>query len=254
MSENKATNKDSEQRHKMMEMVKEFHPDLSGDELEKHFQLMKEQFGDGFWGHHEHHNGHEGHFHDENTPMHGSYANFLLRTDRSTKQPPEELVKRLNVQPDYTILELGPGPGYYSIALAKSVPRGKLILVDRQQGMLNLAKERLEENGITNVEFINTDARSIPLQNGTVDVASLALVLGELPEPEKCLKELHRIIKLGGLLSVTEDKLVDPDYLSPKKLERLVPKELFAEEQRFDSKSDHTINFRSIPVINKSGL
>jgi len=62
----------------------------------------------------------------------------------------------------------------------------------------------------------------------------------------KCLQELYRIIKPGGVLSITEDKLVDPDYLSPEKVTELVPHELFTEQERFENENEHTINFRRI--------
>ena len=42
---------------------------------------------------------------------------------------------RLDLSPDFRVLALGPGPGYFSPTVARSVPEGKLVLVDVQQEM-----------------------------------------------------------------------------------------------------------------------
>jgi SAM-dependent methyltransferase len=46
------------------------------------------------------------------------------------------------------------------------------------------------------------DAQSLPLRDGSVDHALLLDVLEHLPNPERCLVELHRVIKQGGSLTI----------------------------------------------------
>src|SRR5512145_652167 len=62
---------------------------------------------------------------------------FLLTLPlRRLIQPPARLVARLGLAPDARVLELGPGPGYFSVELARAVPRGRVVLYDLQREML----------------------------------------------------------------------------------------------------------------------
>lgn len=64
---------------------------------------------------------------------------------------PHDLADHLALSETSRVLELGPGPGYFSAALAKRVPRGELALLDIQPQMLEKAKRKLESMGFRNV-------------------------------------------------------------------------------------------------------
>jgi len=49
---------------------------------------------------------------------------------------PEEFARRLSLRGDETMLELGPGSGYFSVSLARALPHGRLHLLDVQAEML----------------------------------------------------------------------------------------------------------------------
>jgi ubiquinone/menaquinone biosynthesis C-methylase UbiE len=146
-------------------------------------------------------------------PMPHTHAHHLLNPLRGLVLSPKGLAKRLDLEPDSTVLELGPGPGYFSPAVARAVPEGKLVLVDVQQEMLDMAKERLDGKGIANVEYRRANATSLPAESESFDVAFLVAVLGEVPDRAACLRELHRVLRPDGLLSITEFKIRDPDYI-----------------------------------------
>jgi ubiquinone/menaquinone biosynthesis C-methylase UbiE len=140
-------------------------------------------------------------------------AHHLLNPLRGLILSPKGLVKRLKLRPDSTVLELGPGPGYFSPAVARAVPAGKLVLVDVQQEMLDMARQRLEGKGIRNVEYRQADAASLPAESESFDVVFLVAVLGEVPDRGACLREIHRVLRPEGLLSITEFKVSDPDFI-----------------------------------------
>jgi len=77
----------------------------------------------------------------EPQPMPHTKAHHLLNPLRSLILTPEKLVARLDLSPDFRVLELGPGPGYFSPTVARSVPEGKLVLVDVQQEMIGSAED-----------------------------------------------------------------------------------------------------------------
>lgn len=133
---------------------------------------------------------------------------------------PAELVRRLDLQPGDRVLELGPGPGFFSVDIARALPQGGLVLVDLQPAMLAKAQARLTRAGLDNVSYQAADARALPLDDGCIDVALLVAVLGEVPEPEVALKELFRVIRPGGRVNLTEQP-GDPDFIPRKVITRM---------------------------------
>jgi len=182
--------------------------------------------------------------HAPGMPMPVSHAPHLLNPIRALVLSPGALVRRLELKPEFRVLELGPGPGYFSPAVARAVPRGKLVLVDVQPEMLDMAKKRLDGQGIVNVEYRQADALSLPAEDASFDVAFLVAVLGEVPDRAACLKELYRVLRPGGLLSVTEMRLFDPDAIAPSDLRSSVEAVGFQRCSRHGFLFHDTMGFR----------
>ncbi len=133
---------------------------------------------------------------------------------------PAELMRRLDVRPQDRVLELGPGPGYFSVAVARALPKGQLLLVDLQPAMLAKAKARLTPSGLNNIHYYAADARALPLEDCSIDLAFLVAALGEVSEPELALRELFRVLRPGGRLNVTEQP-DDPDFIPRSDITRM---------------------------------
>ncbi len=73
------------------------------------------------------------------------WAFTLLFPLRNIFLSPEKLIRRLDVKENYKVLEVGPGPGYFSIPVARKLKNGKLYLADIQSEMLEYAKKRFEK-------------------------------------------------------------------------------------------------------------
>ena len=73
--------------------------------------------------------------------------------------------------------------------------------------------------------------------------AFLVTVLPEIPDQGRALSELHRVIKPGGLLSITEE-FSDPDYPFAFETVRRVESAGFSMERRFGNIWVYTLNFR----------
>ena len=111
-----------------------------------------------------------------------------------------------------TVLELGPGNGYFSIEAARLLGSdGRLVCLDIQRPMLTDLRDRLAGAGVANAHPVLGDAHRLPLADASVDVAFLVTVLGEIPDRPQGLAELRRVLKPGGTLSITEH-LTDADY------------------------------------------
>jgi ubiquinone/menaquinone biosynthesis C-methylase UbiE len=179
---------------------------------------------------------------------HGAFPHqlsFILESRlRRRGLPPGRIVDRLHLKANSEVLEVGPGPGVFSVEIARRVPEGRLELFDLQPEMLERARRKLEAAGLSEVAgYTAGDACEIEFPDGSFDVAFLIAVLGELPEPRRCLERLHRILRPGGLLSVTES-LPDPDFSRFRTLRALVEGVGFAFAERFGPAWSYTANFR----------
>jgi uncharacterized protein len=171
------------------------------------------------------------------------YAGALLNPLRRFVLSPARLARRLELAPAMRVLELGPGPGYFSPELARRVPQGKLVLVDLQPEMLQKAAARLRRAGLRNFEGHAAHAAALPLENDSIDVASLVAVLGEIDEQAASLAELLRVLKPGGLLSITE-LLGDVDRVPREAVHERALAAGFMPARGYGSRRNFTLNFR----------
>jgi ubiquinone/menaquinone biosynthesis C-methylase UbiE len=124
----------------------------------------------------------------------------------------------LQPQPRERMLEVGPGTGYYSLAIAEwTSPGGHLDIFDLQQEMLDHTMRRARQRGVTNITATRGDARELPYPDASFDAAFMAAVLGEIPNQDAALREIARVLKPGGRLVVGE-LFGDPHWVSPTRL------------------------------------
>jgi len=147
-------------------------------------------------------------------PIPVSQAGMLLSPLRLRFMPPGPIVEWFGIVSGQTVLELGPGPGYFTPEVSSAVgSAGRIICVDLQAGMLSLLRDRLNEQSISNTRLVAGDATQLPIANRSVDAALLITVLGEVPDRPAAISELRRVLKPGGRVSFVE-MLGDPDYVA----------------------------------------
>jgi SAM-dependent methyltransferase len=137
----------------------------------------------------------------------------------TTEVPRPYLTRRkvlevLHPEPGEKILEVGPGPGYHSFAMAERLlPGGQLHAFDIQQKMLDALMGKAATRRVENIVARQGDARDLPYSDGSFDGALLVTVLGEIPDQELALRELHRVLRPGGRLVVGEIPALDPHFV-----------------------------------------
>jgi ubiquinone/menaquinone biosynthesis C-methylase UbiE len=156
-------------------------------------------------------------------------AAFLLNNPiRRTLFKPARIIDKLGLAGSDRVLELGPGPGYFSVEIARRLTEGRLELFDLQPEMLEKARQQLERAGLSNVGFTAGEASDgFPFPHNTFDVAFLSAVIGEVPDKQACLRSLGQVLKPGGRLVFLE-AFPDPDRLSVRELRDLAEPENFA--------------------------
>ncbi|HEV8209197.1 MAG TPA: metalloregulator ArsR/SmtB family transcription factor [Vicinamibacterales bacterium] len=97
-------------------------------------------------------------------------------------------------QSDWTVGDLGCGTGQVSTALAPFVER--VIAVDSSAAMLQAAKKRL--HGFDNIDLRRGELEALPVDDAKLDAATLMLVLHHVPEPQRALAEVARVLKPHG--------------------------------------------------------
>lgn len=104
------------------------------------------------------------------------------------------------VEPHWTVGDLGSGTGQLAAAIAPLVSR--VIAVDESAAMLEAAEERTRDAG--NVELRQGALESLPLDDESLDLAFIELVLHHLPEPGRAIVEAGRALKPGGRLVLVD--------------------------------------------------
>lgn len=171
------------------------------------------------------------------------WAFTLLIPLRNLILSPKVLIKRLKLSEEMKVLEIGPGPGYFSIPIAGFLKNGKLFLADIQSEMLEKAQKRIRKRNIGNVEYYLCDGQNFNLPDNYFDRIFLVTVLGEVENRELYLAEFYRMLKPGGILSVSE-QAGDPDKLAVEEIKESALKYRFYFDELFGNSMNYTINFR----------
>ena len=154
------------------------------------------------------------------------------------------VLDRLGLRPGMFVLEVGAGVGTFTIPAARRVaPTGKIIAVDIQAEMIAELERNVRRASIANVDAKAAGAYELPLEDSCVDCVFFVTVIGEIAEPQRALREAHRVLKPEGMLSITED-FIDPDYNWVGETTRLMERAGFEITGRFGSFWLYTLNGR----------
>jgi len=97
------------------------------------------------------------------------------------------------------ILDIGTGPGYVPLEIAKRAPGLEITGIDLSSGMVKVANKNAEELGFSNrVKFKVANAASLPFENGYFDFVISTLSLHHWLKPTEYIKEIHRVLKKNG--------------------------------------------------------
>jgi len=110
-----------------------------------------------------------------------------------------------HIKSNFTIVDLGCGPGTITRGFSSLVPEGKVIGLDGSTAVIEQARTGTAELGTTNLEFQVADITlPLPFENDSIDVIYTHQTLCHIPFPVPVIREAWRVLKPGGLLAMRE--------------------------------------------------
>ena len=155
---------------------------------------------------------------DSPTPVTYALGRDTAEAERLRRQTTElqplaaELLDRVGAAEGQSAIDVGCGPRGILELLAERVgPRGRVVGLEVDPVHVAMARELVAEQGLTNVEVIQADARNTGLPPASFDVAHARTVLVNVPDPEAVLAEMTRLVRPGGwVASLEPDVAVHP--------------------------------------------
>lgn len=103
-----------------------------------------------------------------------------------------------------SILEAGCGIGAQTVTLARNSPGAAITSIDISASSIEVARSKVESEGIANVDLMVADVFDLPFEDGTFDHIFMCFVLEHLRDPVDALKHLRRVLREGGTITVIE--------------------------------------------------
>ena len=115
----------------------------------------------------------------------------------------EWLVNAIDPKPGERVLELAAGPGETGFMIAQRLgPEGSLLCTDQAPEMLEVARRRASELGLTNVDFAVVDAQQLELEHGQFDAAVCRWGYMLMADPDEAMRRTRAVVRDGGRLAL----------------------------------------------------
>ena len=161
------------------------------------------------------------------------------------------LFDKYKFKENMSILELGCGDGIHWKDRIDKLPNGcKLILSDFSEGMLNLVKERYSR--FENVSFEKIDIQSIPFEDDSFDMIIANHMLFHVPDLNKALQEVNRVLKKGGYFYSATDGNGGMRPFLHEAIKQFNPEsKAFTEQLPFNLQNGKEILERYFPIVER---
>ncbi|AHX11825.1 ubiquinone/menaquinone biosynthesis methyltransferase family protein [Neorickettsia helminthoeca str. Oregon] len=123
-------------------------------------------------------------------------------------------VKSIGLIPNQLVLDMAAGTGDITLRLLETDKSPDVIMCDRNPEMLQIAKDRLLDNGYLSVKIVRAEAAELPFEDNTFDHYVVAFGVRNFSDIQKSISEAHRVLRTGGKFSCLEFSNVDNSYIN----------------------------------------
>jgi demethylmenaquinone methyltransferase / 2-methoxy-6-polyprenyl-1,4-benzoquinol methylase len=115
------------------------------------------------------------------------------------------------------VLDLAGGTGDIAALLKERVGEtGELVLGDINGDMLRVGRDRMTNRGqVRGFEYVQCNAETLPFPDASFDLVTMAFGLRNVTNKEAALREIHRVLKVGGQARILEFSEVTAEWFKP---------------------------------------
>ncbi|HKU45361.1 MAG TPA: class I SAM-dependent methyltransferase, partial [Burkholderiales bacterium] len=118
-------------------------------------------------------------------------------------QKPHEVIEALALPPDAAVADIGAGTGYFSVRLARMLPKGKVYAADVETSMVQHLAARAKRDELANLVAVQSDMDDARLP-GKVDLALFVDVVHHISGRESYFRRLKESLKAGGRVAIVD--------------------------------------------------
>lgn len=124
----------------------------------------------------------------------------------------ELILKCLKIDNGMKILDLGTGTGYLAFPIAEQYPKAEVMGLDIVDKALDRNREKAENQGLKNLQFLNYNGLVFPFGNEEFDMVITRYALHHFPSINDTFQEIGRILKPGGMFFLSDPTPNDDDW------------------------------------------
>jgi SAM-dependent methyltransferase len=119
------------------------------------------------------------------------------------------MLEDCGIAPGMRVLDIGSGAGDVALLAAELVgPKGEVVGIDINAKVLDVARARASEAGLTNVRFIEADLKQLDFIEA-FDAAVVRLILMHSGDPEEAIRAATQTVRPGGIVAFQDLDLQD---------------------------------------------
>jgi ubiquinone/menaquinone biosynthesis C-methylase UbiE len=143
------------------------------------------------------------------------YAKSFDDPARDAWQMPSRVIEALSLSPGAAVADVGAGTGYFSVRLAKAIPRGTVYAVDVEPSMLDHIRKRADGEGLKNLVTVHASGMSPNLPK-PVDVVMVVDTYHHLPNRPLYFRDLQKSLNPAGRVAIIDFRKDSPDGPPPE--------------------------------------
>ena len=150
--------------------------------------------------------------------VHFKMMSFVHETLYSLFRDPTQVLEDAGLKPDQKVLEVGCGPGFFTVPAARTVgEQGSVTALDISPLAVRRVEQKIGQAGVDNARAILADAAQTDLPSQSFDLIFVFGFAHSVGDLENILIELHRLLRPAGTLSIEGQLPVPSELFRPVK-------------------------------------